>query len=226
MTPRPIVAIVDDEPSVLRGLSRLLETADYSVQTFSSPDEFLNRPAGQSPACLILDLNMPTMTGLELQERLRNGLETLPIIFLSGTARVPDSVQALRQGAVDFLTKPVAAKDLLAAVSAAVQCHRTLVAEHARREGMRALLATLTPREREVGVLVTQGLLNKQIAWMLNITETTVKVHRGRVMEKLRVQSVPDLVRFLETLGVSNEVHGNAAATALPLAKSPAGVAE
>jgi FixJ family two-component response regulator len=213
-----VVAVVDDDVSVLRGLSRLLETAGYTVLSFSAPLEFLNRPAGQDPACLVLDLTMPTMTGLELQEQVRKRDEILPIIFLSGTAHVPDSVRALRQGAVDFLMKPVAAKDLLTAVSAAVLQHETRLAEQAYREELRILFETLTPREREVGVQVIQGLLNKQIAWNLNITETTVKVHRGRVMEKLKVDSVPELVRFFQTIGVSAE-------SLPPLAKA-AGTAE
>jgi FixJ family two-component response regulator len=204
MSQNTAVAIVDDDASVLRGLRRLLEVAGYTVQAFSSPLEFLARPAGQEPDCLILDMTMPAMTGLELQEQVRQQMDTLPIIFLSGTAHVPDSVKALRQGAADFLTKPVAAEEFLAAVSAAVRRRQALVEEQARVEAMRALFETLTPREREIGILVTQGLLNKQIATDLNISEATVKIHRGRVMEKLKLDSVPDLVRFLERLGHSH----------------------
>jgi FixJ family two-component response regulator len=196
------VALVDDDVSVLRGLSRLLEAAGYNVQAFSSPIDFLNRPDGPEPACLILDMTMPAMTGLELQEQVRQRMGTLPIIFLSATAHVADSVRALRKGAFDFLTKPVAAQDLLTAVSHAVQQHQALVDQQNRKETLSVLFETLTPREREVGILVTRGLLNKQIAADLNISEATVKIHRGRVMEKLNVNSVPDLVRFMETLGV------------------------
>jgi len=200
-----VIAVVDDDPSVLASLSRLLRVSGYEVETFASPYEFQNRPEEPPPACLILDVTMPGMSGIELQRWIQDRTRTLPVVFLSGTTHIPHSVRALRQGAIDFLTKPVSAVDLLAAVDSAIQHHRRLTDEHNRKKGLQARLETLTPREREVALLVASGRLNKVIAGDLGISEATVKIHRGRVMEKLKVGSVPDLVRLLEALDLPDK---------------------
>lgn len=196
------VFLVDDDASVRRAVARLLRSARYQVETFGSAAEFLGAdrwPA--APACVVIDLRMPAMDGLDLQAELRVRELPLPVVFLTGHGDVPSSVSAMKAGAVDFLAKPVMDDDLLRAVETALAQDTR---ERQRREELRSLRAraeSLTPRERQVMELVAEGLLNKQIAARLGTAEKTVKVHRGRVMEKMRFVSVADLVRAVERLG-------------------------
>ena len=199
----PTVFFVDDEAAVRKAVSRLLRSAHIGVAAFASPGEFLAARDPDVPGCLLLDVAMPGHSGPDLQRMLGGRDGTLPIIFLSGHADVPISVEAMKDGAVDFLTKPVRDEVLLAAVQAAFEKDR--VARTARREqaGISARLATLTPREREVLDHVITGELNKQIAGALGTVEQTIKVHRARVMEKMQVHSVAELVRLVERASAS-----------------------
>jgi FixJ family two-component response regulator len=198
----PTICLVDDDASVLRATSRLLEISGYSVLTFSSPTHFFARQKVEGPGCVILDLNLPEMTGLDVQAMAEREGDSMPILFMSGEGSIPDSVRALKAGAVDFLEKPVPAEVLLSTVAQAVERHRVTLASRESKASWTRLFETLTPREREVCLLVVQGMLNKQIAGDLDIAERTVKTHRARVMAKLGVQSVADLVRFLECIEV------------------------
>ncbi len=196
--PGPTIFVVDDYAPIRRALLRLLRAAGFAVLAFASPQEFLAEYDPRTPGCLVLDLDMPAVNGLELQRILATKGSVLPIIFLSGHGDVPKSVQAMKHGASDFLTKPVNDKDLLAAIRAAIEKDRALRRRQIELSEIRARLATLTPREREVLEHVVTGKLNKQIAGDLGTVEQTVKVHRARVMEKLKVQSVAELVRLTE----------------------------
>jgi FixJ family two-component response regulator len=196
--PSPTVFVVDDYAPVRRAVSRLLRAAGFAVIAFASPQEFLPQYDPRTPGCLVLDLDMPAVNGLELQRILATKGSALPIIFLSGHGDVPKSVQAMKWGASDFLTKPVNDKELLAAIRAAIEKDCALRRRQTDLSEIRARLATLTPREREVLEHVVTGKLNKQIAGDLGTVEQTVKVHRARVMEKLKVQSVAELVRLTE----------------------------
>jgi FixJ family two-component response regulator len=190
--------LVDDDAGVLKALSRLLRAAGYDTRTYSSPSDFLAEHDPSIPGCAVLDLTMPGLDGLELQEKLAAQASGRPIIFLSGKADVPSSVQAMKAGAVDFLVKPVEREVLLAAVARASEQDAKLRRERADRQAVERKLASLTPREREVLQHVAAGKLNKQIAAVLGTVEKTVKVHRGRMMEKLGVRSVAELVRLTE----------------------------
>jgi FixJ family two-component response regulator len=194
------VFLIDDDPSILRAVSRLLQTYDHEVRTFSSGTAFLSQQIPDGPACIVLDLQMPDLSGLELQELLSQRSETLPIVFISGNANIPDSVRAMKGGAIDFLTKPLVDRELLAAIDAALQRSRIACALRDSTNRDRELYETLTPRERQVCLRVAQGMLNKQIAGEFGTTEQTIKVQRGRVMEKLGAQSLADVVRFVERL--------------------------
>jgi FixJ family two-component response regulator len=198
----PTVFVVDDYAPVRSSISRLLRADGFAVAAFASAEEFLAQYDPQILGCLVLDLAMPTLNGLELQDILAKAGTFLPIIFLTGTADIPKSVRAMKHGASDFLTKPVNDEDLLAAVRVAIEKDRVLRHEQADLSEIRARLATLTPREREVLEYVVTGKLNKQIAGDLGTVEQTVKVHRARVMEKLRVRSVAELVRLAQRCGV------------------------
>jgi FixJ family two-component response regulator len=202
----PTVFVVDDEASVRRAVSRLLRAAGLTVAAFASPEEFLAQHDPHAPGCLVLDLMMPGFNGLELQKALVRKGSVLPIIFLTGQGDVPKSVQAMKGGAIDFLTKPVNDEDLLAAVRAAIEKDRVALREQAELSEIRARLATLTPREREVLERVVTGKLNKQIADDLGTVEKTVKVHRARVMAKMKVQSVAELVRLAERAGIRGSI--------------------
>ena len=198
----PLVFIVDDDPSVRKSLTRLLTSSGYGVEAFGSAREFLAREPHPGPSCLVLDVRMPGLTGLELQERLVAGGRRMSIVFVTGHVDVPKSVQAMKGGAVDLLTKPVDATDLLAAVQRClVKSAQDLSAETRVTEVQRRV-KSLTAREMEVFALVVTGMLNKQIAGALGIGEKTVKVHRARVMEKMRAGSVAELVRLADTVGV------------------------
>ncbi|MCI0546504.1 MAG: response regulator [Candidatus Rokubacteria bacterium] len=195
---RPRIFLVDDDPGVLKALTRLLRAAGHTVETYATPGELLRREHYGGPGCVVLDLRMPEMTGMELQEALERAGSTLPVVFVTGHGDIPTGVKAMKEGAVDFLTKPVDEKDLLAAVDRALEREAGARVDRAEREAARARYARLTAREREVCALVATGALNKQIAAELGASEKTIKVHRARVMEKLGVGSVAELVRLFD----------------------------
>ncbi len=200
----PTVFIVDDDASVRRALTRLIKSAGYEVQAFASARDFLDYSSinDEGPGCLVLDVRMPGLSGLDLQHELQAANASLPIIFITGHGDIPMSVQAMKEGAVDFLPKPVKDKVLLKAIDQALE---RAVREHAVQdeiEDIRRRLDTLTPRELDVLRLVITGMLNKQIAHELGTVEKTIKVHRARVMEKMEVQSLAELVRIAERVGI------------------------
>lgn len=198
----PTVLVVDDDELFRRALKRLLTGAGYVVETFASADELLEREPLAEPGCLILDVKLPGTSGLDLHDLLRStGMETATI-FVSGQADVSTSIRAMKSGAIDFLTKPVDAIELLAAVERALARERMRRITEAQLSDLRRRAARLTPRERQVCALVASGRLNKQIAAELGTSEKTVKVHRHRVMEKLELSSLPELVRFADRLGL------------------------
>jgi FixJ family two-component response regulator len=201
----PTIFIVDDDPAVLTGLSRLLRSAALSVESFSSPQEFLDQHDPRAPGCLVLDIAMPGLNGLELQEALTKRGSTIPIIFLTGYGTVPDSVKAMKGGALDFLSKPVDEKDLLAAIRIAIEKDSLARLDRGEIEEIQERLSTLTPREREVMTHVVSGQLNKQIAFDLGTVEKTIKVHRARVMEKMKANSVAELVHLCERIGIVSD---------------------
>jgi FixJ family two-component response regulator len=199
---KAVIAIVDDDPSVRRGLDRLLRSAGWDVETFASAQEFLSRVSVEPPSCLVLDLQLPGLSGLDLQKRMADaGLET-PIVFLTGHGNIPASVQAMKAGAVEFLTKPFDEKDLLSAIQEAIERDRRTRQQQADMRDLRDLYNLLTPREQEVMRKVVSGLLNKQIAAELKIAEDTVKFHRAHIMRKMRAGSLADLVRMAANLGI------------------------
>ena len=194
----PCVSVVDDDDLVLKSLERLLKSGGYTVRTFPSPQDYLaDRPVG--PGCLLLDMSMPGLSGLELQKRLADSADPCPVVFLSGQNDVPSTVEAMKAGAVDFLTKPVERDRLLSSVRTALERDATQRATRERRDRIAVHVASLTAREREVLELVAEGLLNKQIAARLGTAEKTVKVHRARAMRKMGAGSVAELVRLLGT---------------------------
>lgn len=204
----PTVFLVDDEPGMLKALSRLLKAEGFPVQAFTSAKAFLEWYRPEVPGCLVLDVAMPGLNGLELQARLTHAGVMVPIVFLTGHGDIPMSVQAIKAGAMDFLTKPVKDADLLRAVRAALQRaaeHRESASEIA---ALRQRYSTLTPREREVMAHVCAGELNKQVAADLGTGEHTIKVHRARAMQKMGVQSLADLVRAAERLGLGQGASG------------------
>ena len=200
----PNVFLVDDDASVRKGLSRLLRSAGFHVEAFASAQEFMDREPFDGNVCLVLDIRMPGYSGTELFKQLCKADDSFPVVFITGHGDIPTGVQAIKEGAVDFLTKPVDDEKLLSAVQdalarGAVERERHIGATHTRQ-----LLRTLTEREFEVFTYVITGMLNKQIAYDLGISEKTVKVHRGRVTEKLGVHSVAELVRLAEKAGVEH----------------------
>jgi FixJ family two-component response regulator len=197
-----LVGIVDDDASVRKGLARLVTTAGYRVEVFASAREFLERPRPEDLSCLVLDVRMPGLTGLELQEALAVAGDRMSIVFVSGHGDVVGSVKAMKGGAVDFLTKPVDARELLGAIERGVARALTVQREQAGATDVQGRLKTLTAREVQVFALVVTGMLNKQIAAELGIVEKTVKVHRARVMEKMRAGSLAELVRLADRAGV------------------------
>jgi FixJ family two-component response regulator len=197
-----LIAIVDDDASVREGLHSLIRSAGWRVETFASAQEFLGRLGAEAPSCLILDLQLPGLSGLDLQERMAKvGLE-IPIVFLTGHGNIPASVQAMKAGAVEFLTKPLDEQRLLQAIREAIERDRRIRQQYAEVRELRERYESLTAREQQVMQEVVSGLLNKQIAAALSITEFTVKIHRGHVMRKMRAASLPDLVRMAESLGI------------------------
>jgi RNA polymerase sigma factor (sigma-70 family) len=199
------VYVVDDDPRVLKALKRLLTEAGFDVTTFSQGRQFLDRPPHPGPACLILDMCMPELTGLELQRRVAAIDRSLSIVFISGHDDVPASVHAMKAGAIDFLVKPIEGTHLIGAVTQALASSAEALRAHAERDKFLTCIRRLSLRERQVGARVIQGTPNRQIGWELGITERTVKVHRARLMQKLQVQSVAELVRLLERLHASLE---------------------
>jgi FixJ family two-component response regulator len=200
--PRPSarrkVYVVDDEPAVRASLSELFRSVRVAAETFPSSQAFLDQALEEVPSCLVLDLNLPGPNGLDLQEKLRQEGRDIPIIFITGQGDVPATVRAMKAGALDFLQKPFTDEALLSAVDAALARDEKARAERAQQAVLQERFEGLTPREREVMALVVKGLLNKQIASALGAAEQTIKIHRGRVMAKMRAQSVPDLVHMAE----------------------------
>ena len=197
-----IVHIVDDDPSVRKSLARLLSLEGFGVEVYPSADEFLEAYLRDRPGCIIVDLQMPGMTGLELQRRLAKVHCYLPTIFLSGHANIPTTVEAMKGGAVDFLTKPVEDQDLLDVVRRALDKDRALRAQRRVNDDVRQRFDEMTPREKEVFGHIVVGMLNKEVGEAMGISEKTVKVHRARVMEKMEADSLAELVRFAEKLGM------------------------
>jgi FixJ family two-component response regulator len=200
--PEAVIAIVDDDLSVREGLETLIRSAGWRVETFASAQEFLARPRAEAPSCLILDLQLPGLSGLDLQKRMAEVELEIPIVFLTGHGNIPSSVQAMKAGAVEFLTKPFDEQDLLRAIEEAVERDRRTRQRHAEMRELKGRYNSLTAREQEVMQQVVSGLLNKQVAAELKISEVTVKVHRGQVMRKMRADSLADLVRMGDRLGI------------------------
>jgi len=196
----PIVYVIDDEISIVRALQRLLRSVGLAVQTFTSAQEFLDAKPQDAHGCLVLDVRMPGMSGIEVQQRLAAAGICLPVIFLTGHADIQMSVRAMKAGAVEFLTKPFHEQELLDAIQSALQRHRIELENRAARAALQTHYDSLTRREREVFRLVTNGLLNKQVAAELGASEKTIKVHRAQVMRKMNAGSLADLVRMAEKL--------------------------
>jgi FixJ family two-component response regulator len=200
--PDPIVWVVDDDVSVREALGSLIRSAGLRVETFASAQEFLARSQVDTPNCLVLDVQLPALSGLDLQKRMAEVNLEIPIVFITGHGNIPMSVRAMKAGAVEFLTKPLADQDLLEAIQQAISRDRVARQQKAKMRQLQDRYQSLTPREREVMERVVSGLLNKQVAAELGTTEFTVKVHRGRVMRKMQCNSFADLVRMSEMLGV------------------------
>ena len=199
------VFVVDDDASVRRSTERLLRSVGFSVHSFGSAQEFLTSPRPEGPACLLLDLRLPGLSGLDLQAELKRSGIDIPIIFITGHGDIPTTVEAMKAGAVEFLTKPFRKRDLLDAIRVAIErdCARTR--ERFEGEQLRRRYDQLTPREREVMALIVEGLLNKQIAGKLTTTERTIKFHRANIMGKLEAESLADLIRMAERLGPGSQ---------------------
>jgi FixJ family two-component response regulator len=198
----PIVFVIDDDPLMLGALSSLFRSLSLRVETFASATELLRHPLPAVPSCLVTDIRLPRISGLDLQAELtRLGIK-IPIIFITGHGDVPMSVKAMKAGAVDFLTKPFRDQEMLDAVAAALERDRERLKEDKSNTVIRARFALLTRRERQIMALVTAGLMNKQVAGKLGISEMTVKIHRGKVMRKMRIKSLADLVLIAESLGI------------------------
>jgi FixJ family two-component response regulator len=197
------VFIIDDDDAVRRSLTDLLNSAKYDVETFATAEEFLARKPFGGIGCIILDVRMPGMGGLDLQERLNQLENSMPIVFITGHGDLPMGVDAMKKGAVDFLAKPFDDEQLLAAVELALEKNRQATSTFESLQGVRNRLEALSPREFETFRFVIGGYLNKQIAFALNIAEQTVKIHRGRVMRKLQVDSLADLVRLAEKADIT-----------------------
>jgi FixJ family two-component response regulator len=198
----PVVFVVDDDVSVRESLELLILSGGWQPETFASAEDFLERSPTDGPSCLVLDVTLPNLSGLDLQQRIVDRTD-MPIIFITGFGDVPTSVRAMKAGAVEFLTKPFGDDVLRTAISQAIERSRTALAREAELRAHRETYTSLTPREREIMALVVSGLLNKQIAGELGISEITVKAHRGRVMRKMQVDSLADLVRVAAALDIT-----------------------
>src|SRR6266581_6813953 len=198
-----VVFVVDDDPAIRDALTSLLRSVGLAVEIFGSAQEFLNRQPPDGPACLVLDVRLPGLSGLDLQRTLATAQLTVPIIFITGYGDIPMTVQAMKAGAVEFLTKPFRNQELLDAIQQALERDRSTREQRAKNEELHTRYDSLTPREREVMTLVVAGLLNKQIAGELRTSETTVKNHRHQVMEKMGADSVAELVKMAYKLGIA-----------------------
>ena len=198
----PVVFVIDDDAGVRDAIAGLLKSVGLRSQASASVAEFLERPRADGPSCLVLDVRLPGMSGLEFQRQLADAERPMPIIFVTGHGDIPMSVEAMKAGALEFLTKPVRGHDLLTAVQRAIEQDR--ISRKLRKEvdALRRRLSTLTPREQEVMALVIAGRINKEIADALGASERTIKIHRGQVMRKMEADSLPDLVRMAEKLGM------------------------
>lgn len=203
--PQPTVYIVDDDPSFLKAVTRLLRAGGYEVQTFTSAAEFLKKPPADSPGCVIADLHMPGPSGLDLQAALAATDNPLPVVFLTGQGDISTSVHAIKHGAEDFLTKPAKKDKLFAAIERALARDARERATRERLRGLRRRFEVLTPREREVVVHLLRGQLNKEVAADLGTTERTIKAHRANLMAKLQIESLAELVRLAQESGLFNE---------------------
>ena len=201
----PIVIIIDDDPSFRRSTERLIRSAGFNVQAFGAATEFLRGRRPDAPACLVLDVRLPILSGLDLQRELARAGVEIPIIFITGHGDIPMSVQAMKAGAIEFLTKPFREQDLLDAIQQAIKRDRTARELQRQLADMRGRYESLTPREREVMACVVSGMLNKQIADELGATEKTIKFHRGHIMHKMRAPSLAELVRLGAHLGVPGQ---------------------
>ena len=201
-TAETIVFIVDDDPSFRRSIEMLIGSAGINTQGFSSAEEFLRSRRPDIPACLVLDVRLPQSSGLDLQQELAKAGVQIPIIFITGHGDIPMTVQAMKAGATEFLTKPFREQDLVDAIHKAINFDRAARLQRAKLEDLRGRYQSLTPREREVMAHVVTGMLNKQVAEKLGTTEKTIKVHRGHLMRKMGMQSLADLVRAAERLGI------------------------
>jgi FixJ family two-component response regulator len=199
----PIVFVVDDDPSVREALESLIIQAGWKPEVFVSAQEFLERPRVLSPSCLVLDVTLPGLNGLELQSLIAGDRIDMPIIFITGHADVPMTVKAMKAGALEFLTKPVPEEVLISAIDSAIARSRLTLEQEVEIRSLRALYAKLTPRERDVMALVVRGLLNKQVGGELGMAEITVKAHRGQVMRKMNAASFADLVSMAARLGLA-----------------------
>ncbi len=209
MTPAtPIVFVVDDDISVRESLQLLIECEGWHPETFASAQEFLDRPRNLVPSCLVLDVSLPGLNGLDLQKRVAVERPDMPIIFITGYGDVPTTVQAMKAGAVEFLTKPFGDNVLLSAIRHALDRSHCALGRETEMQVLRDCYASLTRREREVMTLVVSGLLNKQVGGELGISEITVKAHRGQVMQKMKADSFADLVKKAARLGVASAPKG------------------
>lgn len=198
----PIVFVVDDDISVRESLELLITHAGWQAVLLASAQEFLARPRPQCPSCLLLDVGLPDLNGLELQRRICDQRPEMPIIFITGNGDIPTTVRAIKAGAIEFMTKPLLPDALLEVIEGALACSRASLDEQSRLQVIRDRHQSLSPREREVMALVIRGQLNKQVGAELGISEITVKAHRGRVMRKMRAGSLPDLVDMASLLGL------------------------
>jgi FixJ family two-component response regulator len=203
LQPKPIVFVVDDDISVRESLELLISVAGWQPETFASAEEFLARPKALTPSCLVLDVSLPEINGLELQKLIAADRVDMPVIFITGHGDIPMTVQAMKAGAVEFLTKPFDDDVLLRAIGHAIKRSATALDEQAEITALRSRYESLTPREREVMRLVVTGMLNKQIGLKLGISEITVKAHRGRMIQKMKAESLAELVRTAVRLGLA-----------------------
>jgi len=204
MDDTPIVHVVDDEPAVGLSIQRLLRSVGLEGRTYTSAQEFLRSKLPDAPGCLILDIRLPGLSGLDLQQELAGSNAELPVIFITGHGDIPMSVRAMKAGALEFLTKPFREQDLLEAIDRAVSQSRILRQQSAALHVLQTRYTLLTPREREVFPRVTSGLLNRQIAGQLGTSEKTIKVHRGQVMHKMKASSLADLIQMASQLGMTS----------------------